>query len=137
MEKSTRVVAQVYGYAICLVAVITLLIATSGLITAIIDLGDPIHAGFNFQGSPSLASFENYKLDVMKSFSKGADNSTVSYTPTDEELKAMYEAAKNDKIQSSNHQSKKSILINSFLIAICIFLFIVHWSWMRRTAKSV
>jgi hypothetical protein len=35
MEKSTRIVAQVYGYAICLVAVITFLISTTGLVTAI------------------------------------------------------------------------------------------------------
>ena len=136
MEKSTRITAQVYGYAVCLIAVITFLISTSGLITAIIDLGDPIHSGWSQQGSPSLASFENYKLDVMRSYQKGAETSTESYVPTEETLKSMYEAAKNDKIQSSRHQANKSILINSFLIAICIVLFFVHWLWMRRMAKS-
>jgi hypothetical protein len=136
MEKSTRIVAQVYGYAVCLVAVITFLISTAGLITAIIDLGDPIHSGFPQQGSPSLASFENYKLDVMRSSQKGAETSTESYVPTEETLKSMYEAAKNDKIQSSRHLANKSILINSFLIGICVVLFFVHWLWMRKMTKS-
>jgi hypothetical protein len=136
MEKSTRIAAQVYGYAICLVTVITFLISTAGLITAIIDLGDPIHAGFVPQGSPSLASYENYKLDVMRSSQKGTETGTESYVPTEETLKSMYEAARNDRIQSSKHGANKSIMINSFLIAICIVLFFVHWVWMRRMAKS-
>jgi hypothetical protein len=136
MEKSTKIVAQVYGYAICLVTVITFLISTTGLITAIIDLGDPLHSGFTQQGSPSLASYENYKLDVMRSSQKGSETGTESYVPTEETLKSMYEAARNDKILSSRHQANKSILINGFLIAICIVLFSVHWIWMRRIAKS-
>jgi hypothetical protein len=136
MEKSTRIAAQVYGYAICLVAVITFLISTAGLITAIIDLGDPIHAGFVPQGSPSLASYENYKLDVMRSTQKGAETVTESYVPTEETLKSMYEAARNDRIQSSKHIANKSILINSFLIAISIILFFVHWVWMRKIIKT-
>ncbi len=136
MEKSTRIISQAYGYAICLIAVITFLISTTGLITAIIDLGDPLHSGFPFQGAPSLASYENYKLDVMKSIQKGSETRSDSYVPSEQTLKSMYEAAKNDKIQSSKHQSNKFILINSFLIAICVVLFFVHWKWMRRIAKS-
>ena len=136
MEKSTRIVAQVYGYAICLVAVITFLISTGGLITAVIDRGDPLHSGFTQAGSPSLASFENYKFDVMRSIPKGTETNIENYVPTEQTLKSMYEAAKNDKIQSSLHQSNKFILINSFLIVICIVLFFVHWNWMRRIAKS-
>ena len=137
MEKSTRIIAQTYGYAICLVAVITLLISTTGLITAIIDLGDPIHAGFTPAGSPSLVSYENYKLDVMRSTQKGTETSTASYVPTEETLKSMYEAARNDKILSSKHQSHKFILINGFLIVISVALFLVHWNWMKRMAKAV
>lgn len=137
MEKSTRNIAQGYGYAVCLVAVITFLIAVTGLITAIIDLGDPLHSGFSFREAPSLASFENYKLDVMRSYPKGTEAGKESYVPTDEELKVMYEAARNDKIQSSNHESNKSILINSFLIVICVVLFFAHWNWMGKLAKAV
>jgi hypothetical protein len=136
MEKSTRIAAQVYGYSICLVAIITFLIATTGLITAIIDLGDPLHFGFPQQESPSLASYENYKLDVMRSSQRGAETSTINYVPTEENLKLMYEAARNDRIQLSKHIANKAILINSFLIAICIVLFSVHWIWMRRIVKS-
>jgi hypothetical protein len=136
MEKSTKIVAQVYGYAVCLVAVITFLISTTALVTAILDLGDPMHSGYTPQGSPSLASFENYKLDVMTSSRKGAEAGTQSYVPTEQTLRSMYEAAKNDKIQSSKHQSNKTILISSLIIAICMILFFTHWNWLRKMTKS-
>ncbi|MFI5187154.1 MAG: hypothetical protein ACHQF0_10540 [Chitinophagales bacterium] len=136
MEKSTKIVAQVYGYAVCLVTVITFLISTTALVTAVVDLGDPMHSGYTPQGSPSLASFENYRLDVMKSFQKGAETGEQSYAPTEQTLRSMYDAAKNDKIQSSNHQSDKTILISSLIIVICMILFFTHWNWLRRLTKS-
>lgn len=137
MEKSTKIVAQVYGYAVCLVAVITFLISTTGLVTAMIDLGDPLHSGFLQQGAPSLASFENYKLDVMKSFQNSTTAKTEAYIPDEQALKAMYEAAKNDKMQSSKHQSNKTILISSIMITICLLLFFTHWKWMQKFSKNV
>lgn len=134
MEKSTRIVAQVYGYAVCLVAVITFLISTTALINAILDRSDPIHSGWTPAGSPSLASYDNYKLDVMKSTQKGTD-AKDNFNPDEQTLKAMYEAARNDKIQLSNHQANKAILIGSLINLICIILFFTHWKWLSRMIK--
>lgn len=136
MEKSTKVVAQVYGYAVCLVAVITFLISITGLFTAIIDLGDPLHSGWSQQGAPSLASFENYKIDEMKSFQNSTGVKNEVYIPDEQTLKSMYDAAKNDRVQSSRHESNKAILIDSLLIAICFILFFSHWKWMQKISKS-
>ena len=136
MEKSTRIVSQIYGYAVCLVAVITFLISTTGLVTAIIDLGDPLHSGYTQQGTPSLASYENYKADIMKSFQKETENNSTAITNSEQTFRTMYEAAKNDKIQSSRHQTQKTILISGLILIICIVLFFTHWKWMQRMVKS-
>jgi hypothetical protein len=131
MDKSQKIGTQIYGYTVCLVAVITFLIAITSLMNAMIDLNDPLHSGWNPQGSPSLASFENYKMDVMK-FSPKGDANTASYVPGDQTLRTMYEAAKSDKIQSVTHQANRSFIIGGMLIIICGALFILHWQWMRR-----
>jgi len=136
MEKSQRIAAQIYGYAVCLVAVITFLISVTTFVNAVIDYGDPLHSGYTPQGSPSLASFETYKMDVLKSSQKGDDNSKAAFTPDDQTLHAMYDAAKNDKIQSSRHDSNKSMLISGILIVICVILFITHWTWMRNIGRA-
>jgi len=130
MEKSNKTGAQIYGYTICLVSVITFLISVTTLVNAIIDLGDPIQAGWTQPGSPSLASFENYKMDLLKASKQGDDKAT--YLPNDSTFRAMYLAAKDDKIKSIQHQSYRYMMIDSFLIVICLLLFITHWIWMKK-----
>ncbi len=131
MEKQHRI-AHIYGYAVCLVTVITFLIAVTSFVNAIIDRGDPLHvAGFSRSGRPSLASFENYKMDVLKSPAKES-----AYVPDDQTLHAMYAASKAEKIQSVQHSTRRSIIVDSILIVLCIVLFSTHWMWMRKLAKA-
>ena len=135
MEKSQKVGAQIYGYTVCVVTVIAFLISVTTLVNAIIDLQDPIHGGMWTPPGPSLASFENYKMDILKSSQKGDDSLKSSYVPDDQTLRAMYEAARTDKIQSVKHQSNKSIIVGSLLIFICAILFVTHWRWVRKLNK--
>ena len=137
MEKSQKVGAQIYGYTVCVVAVIAFLISVTTLVNAIIDLQDPIHGAMWFNQGPSLASYENYKMDILKSPQKGDESSKASYVPDDQTLRAMYEAARADRIQSVKHQSNKSIIVGSLLIFICVILFVTHWRWVRKLNKLV
>ena len=138
MEKPHRV-AQVYGYTVCLVAVIAFIICIANLVPSIMDLGDPLHAGNQFfqAGTPSLASFDNYKMDILKSSSKEGQQAAPEYVPNDETLMKMYQAAREDRINSAQHVSIRSIVVNGLIIFICIVLFAIHWVWMRRLAKTV
>jgi hypothetical protein len=138
MEKSQRM-PQIYGYIVCLVSVITMIICLSNFIPAIIDLGDPLHSGpvFASQNSPSLASFENYKMDILKSNAKeGAENSQA-YLPDDKTIMVMYEAAKSDRIVTATHQSRRTIIVTSIVMIFSIALFITHWMWMRKLSKMI
>ena len=134
MEKPQRM-AQIYGYLVCLVAIITVLICVSTFVSAIMDLGDPLHAGW-WAPSQSLASFDNYKMDILKSVPKEGEAAKTAYIPDDHTLRAMYEAAKSDKIQSVRHESNRTIVIDIILFVICILLFVTHWRWVRKLAKA-
>jgi hypothetical protein len=136
MEKSQRITAQIYGYAICLVAVLTFIFSTISLVNSVFDLGDPIHSGYTPEGSPSLASYENYKMDVMRLNQKGNETNIAQPATDEQTLKAMYEAAKNDKIQSAKHQANKSITISGIMIVIAFVLFFTHWRWMKRIGRT-
>lgn len=137
MDKQNRM-PQIYGYLMCLVAVITFIICLANIIPSIMDLGDPLHAGpvWVNQNSPSLASYENYKMDVLKSTNKENSGSSPSYLPDEQTLRVMYESAKADRIQSVVHSSVRSIIVSSIIILISIVLFITHWNWMRRLSKQ-
>lgn len=134
MEKSNRIAAQVYGYAVCLVAIIGLLLTITTLVNAVLDLGNPMHAGFSPAGSPSLVSFENYTLDVVRSFQQ-TDGKTA-YLPNDAALQKMYEAARKEKVMKVEHDANKSILISSLIIGLCLILFFTHWRWLNRMARK-
>ena len=129
MEKRSKA-PQIYGYAVCLVAVITLIFAISAIIFAMMDLGDPLYAGNNYNKA-SIASFENYKMDILKS-----QTEKETWAPDDATLLAMYESEKDDRIRRVKHDSMRSIYINSVLILISLILFLTHWIWMRRLGRK-
>lgn len=131
--------AQVYGYIVCLVAVITFIICLANIIPAIIDLGDPLHSGpvWNTQNAPSLASYENYKMDILKSTIKEKAETAQSFIPDDQTLRVMYESAKEDRIQTALHQSKRTIIVSGLITLVSIVLFISHWIWVRRLTKTI
>lgn len=137
MEKPNRVI-QVYGYTVCVVAIITFLICTANFVNAVIDLSDPMHAGsvYNINRSPSLASFENYKMDILKTQTEGEKTTAASFVPDDQTLKAMYNAAKEERIQTVRHNSIKNITVTGILNVISILLFITHWLWMRKAMRA-
>lgn len=122
--------AQIYGYVICVVAVITFLIALGNLINSMMDLGNPLYAGYG--NETNLASFENYKANAMKEFTKEA-----AYVPTDVELKKMYEAAREEVIARQTHRTQKNIYVSGVLVLVSILLFFVHWKWMVRINKRL
>jgi hypothetical protein len=138
MEKQHRM-AQIYGYTVCLVAVITFIICISSIIPSIMDLSDPLHAGglFQFAATPSLASYDNYKMDILKSEKSEEQKAGTNYIPDDKTIHSMYEAARADRISQANHSSIRSIVVSSLIIIISIVLFITHWLWMRRLSRTV
>jgi hypothetical protein len=60
----------------------------------------------------------------------------ISDTSSDEQiLRAMYNAAKDDKLQRVRHESNRTIDVDCILIVICIVLFVTHWRWLRMLTK--
>ncbi len=130
MEKQSKI-PMIYGYAVCLVTVITVIISVAAFVNAVIDLGDPLYAERNYNKTPSLASFDNYKMDIYSSSDK-----EKAFSPDDQTLRAMYEAAKADKICSVKHRANRTMMVNGLLIILCIVFFTFHWRWMRKLSKS-
>ena len=125
MEKKQKII-QIYAVIICIVSIIAFLISTSGLVSSIIDRNDPLYAG---RSDISLASFENFKMDVLKSTQKDQ-----AYIPDEETLHKMYNEAKTDKIKRVEHNTYRDIVVSSFVIIIALILFGTHW-WLMKKMK--
>ena len=123
MEKKRKPI-QIYAMIVNIVAIIAFLIAGSSAVSALIDRGNPLYAGY---AQVDLSSFDKYKLDVLKSTAKEA-----AYIPSDEEISKMYEAAKQDKINRVMHQSYRNLIVSSLTIFVAILLFGSHWWLMKK-----
>ncbi|MBS1544270.1 MAG: hypothetical protein JST14_11590 [Bacteroidetes bacterium] len=134
MASNKNMGAQIYGYAVCLVAVVTFIMAMTAFVTALMSMSDSQYVSGSYGSSElSLASFDTYKLDVQRSLQGSGGSVQV---PDDQTLKSMYEAAKNDKIATERRQAIKSMTVSGMLIFISIVLFFVHWRWMKRISAE-
>jgi maltodextrin utilization protein YvdJ len=134
MEKP-NLFTQVYGYIVCLITIITILICATNLVTAVIDKTDPIHSGYSGNNSAVLVSFEYYKLDLVKSF-QSKEGMQYNQLPDDATLRKTYEAARQDKIDKVNFESNRTIIVTVLLIIISSLLFITHWRLARKNNKQ-
>jgi len=128
MERKNRI-ARIYGYAVCLVSVVTFLIAGANLFSPLFDLTDPLHAPLYGGPGPSLASFETYKLEVIKQAPK-------NHVPDDETLRAMYAAAREERIQIVRHRALNQLTASILSLLTAVFLFSFHWIWLRRLDRE-
>ncbi len=153
MEKSSKVVGQIYGYFICLTAIILFLTSVQSIVGSLVDLGNPKYAA-DLAGS-SLESFEKYKMNVLNSLyapkekeaerEKGTANAepaetakaaAPSYIPDDTGLRAMYEAEKTTRFASARHVEMRRIVENGLMGLLSVGLFVIHWLWLRKRPRA-
>jgi hypothetical protein len=144
MDRLNRFVAQVYGYAVCLITVIVMLVSVKGIIDAAFDLSDPIraHGGAYGRSGRPLTNFELYKMDARRetvrdrrpdSDARGATADTVS---SDADLRRMYEAEREAQIGNTRFQATRSLFSGLLFIILAGALFLIHWRWLRGITSA-
>ena len=135
MALSSRV-AQFYGYAVCLVAVITMLIAIGNVVDAAFDRSNPLLAASGrYGGDRPLTSFEVYRAtggpertEPMRPVPTGE---TPSDTLTTAQLRARYDALRADRLQRVAFESSQRLVKHGVLMLLALALFVTHWRWLR------
>ena len=142
-------IAQTYGYAVCLITVIVMLIGIKQVIDAAFDLSDPIRAeggGYGRMGGP-LTSFEVYKVSVrrqivMRQYSgpttAGVGPSQApADTLSDAEMRRLYDAEREAAIGNVHFRASRSLVGNLLLIVLAGILFTIHWRWLKKRTDFV
>ena len=136
MERPSRV-AQLYGYTVCLIALVTLLITVPNLIDTFFRLSDPLRAQSQY-GEPALSSFDAYKATYDRSQIPRDAQASPAPRPSDEELRRQYEALRADRIATNTFEGRRSLISQLLLLGLAVGLFYGHWRWLRRqTAEAV
>jgi hypothetical protein len=137
MDRINSRISQVYGYAVCLITVIVMLIAIKQVVDAAFDLSDPIRAeggGYGRMGRP-ITNFELYKMEARRQPSRGPTPTGEKASPdsaaSDADLKRMYDAERETAIGNARFRAIRSLVGNLLLIALAAVLFGIHWRWLR------
>ena len=110
MEKPNRI-RQLYGYTVCLVAVVTALISINGAVGNVINLSDPLRAASNF--GDDLSSFDAW-LASRTRFSSEANKDTAT-TAT---LQRRFEALKESRIADQRFRARKELITELALLTV-------------------
>lgn len=140
MDRLNSRIGQVYGYAVCLITVIVMLIAIKQVVDAAIDLSDPIRAESARMGR-TLTNFEVYKLETRRGAGPQAGQMPARVAPakgqadtttSDAELRLLYDAERETAIGNARFRAVRSLIGNLLLIVLAGVLFGIHWRWLRQ-----
>ncbi len=124
---STRM-AQIYGYLVCLVAVITFLVCLGNVVSASFDLANPLYAWGDFDQVRSLSSVENYRMEVLGNLPSDQPS------PDEASIQAMYDAARDAQMHAVWLRSVRNITVSALLLVVSLVLFFTHMRWLKRLA---
>ena len=155
MGKPSKV-PQLYGYSVCLVAVITFLVSTSGVVVAAFDLSNPMRAQRPYSGVDVPASFELYQAEYREGQSRerasapeaveaveGSRIVTTTRAPrsaqpealSDAALRKLYDAKVAERTAGVRFQAVRSLVGSGLMLLLSVALFAAHWLWLRRLSR--
>jgi hypothetical protein len=130
-------IAPLYGYSVCLIAVITFLIGITNFVEAAFHRGSPLQARDRFGDRGSLTSFEAYRATYVSDRPTRTEAGRgAADTLSTAELRARYEALRADHVARVSFQATQDLVKHGLLIALSIALFVSHWRWLRRRDPS-
>ncbi|HUF29687.1 MAG TPA: hypothetical protein VMM77_03410 [Gemmatimonadaceae bacterium] len=126
MARSPRI-AQWYGYTVCLVAVITFLLFSRGVVDDLFTLSDPLRSSSRY--GTTLSSFEAYEATEAMAPRRTTSDSVVA--PTEAERRRRYEVLREDHISQRRFDATRGIVASLLMLLIAAGLFVWHWRWLR------
>lgn len=143
MDRSDRI-AQLYGYSVCLIAVVVVLFSINSVIEDLFKMSNPL-AGNGYPYGTSVTSFEAYKATM----DGGAYNSEAMNIPpgaaaakagkppvSDAELHKRFEALRADKLANASFEATRSLTGSIVMLLIAVSLFGFHWRWLRSRTPA-
>ena len=137
MERPERV-PQLYGYSVCLIAIVVILVSVSSIVNRLFVLSDPLASGgaYGWGGGPVLTSFESYRATMDRAAAPLPPGATAPPAPTEAELRARYEALRADQLVRVRLDARRDLTGSTLLLLIALVLFWWHWGWVRRLQAS-
>jgi hypothetical protein len=133
VERPERV-PQLYGYTVCLVAVLVAFASIVTIADTLITLASPAHPRGDMAtwAEPSVTSFEAFRVSYDRVRQMNAGPGAPQETIVEDELRRRYDAMRADRIERTRVEAYRSLMKAAFTLAVAALLFLVHWRWLKR-----
>lgn len=137
VERSDRI-PQLYGYTVCLIALIWALMSVIAIVENGLSLSAPeLRGASGFGWEPSVTSFEAFRTTYDRSREMMSPNRAEKLdTLPEPELRRRFEALRADRIVRARFEAQRILIIKSLSLLIAAALFVFHWRWLKRTGIS-
>lgn len=133
---NTTRIQQIYGYLVCLIAIITILFSANSFVESVFNYTRP--AGVDRWGSfgpdDPTANFTTYKLQRIERAQRAAEHvpNATDLVPDDATLQREFEESKAKREATNKWQNNKDMATSAISLIIGLILFIIHWKWLRN-----
>jgi hypothetical protein len=134
VERPERV-PQLYGYTVCLIALVWALSSLVGLVEHGLTLTEPAYERRDDFGiEPSVTSFEAFRLtyDRARRFNAGDPRDAQLEPVAETELRRRYETYRADRARAALVRARQGLVTNGISLLIAAALFAFHWRWLQR-----
>jgi len=133
VDRSDRI-AQLYGYSVCLVAIVVALTSVGSLINDAFQYANPLQSqAYAYGGFRDLSSFEAFKATYeLPAFGGRTPPPKLS----DAGLRERYDVLRSEHIASARFSAVQSMTVSAVLLVLAILLFGSHWRWLKNRAKA-
>jgi hypothetical protein len=135
-----RWIPQVYGYTVCLIAVITILISLNSIVNNVFEFAEPemsreVTGEF---GGRSLEACRQRWMRTSSSTRPEGPAAAAPDIPADSVLLALCAEERADRVAAVRHRALRSLVTSTLMLLVAGVLFAVHWRWLRgsRTAMA-
>src|SRR5689334_19787840 len=136
MERTERV-PQLYGYSVCLIAIVVGLVSLGTIVNKSFTLANPLRSvggEYGWEGGASLTSFEAYKATYTSRSVFAARPDAEAQREkllSDPELRTRYEAVRADRIDRTRFDAARDLTGSALLLLVSAGLFASHWRWVK------
>jgi hypothetical protein len=126
IDKPNRI-PQIYGYTVCLIAVVAFLISINGVVDATFTLTNPLYGPYGHVDG--ITSFESYEASRVERTM--VDRNVPPDTTSLETRRRRFEALRADRIGANRLQAWRRLVASGLTMLVAVALFAWHWSWLR------
>jgi hypothetical protein len=126
-------IAAIYGYSVCLLAIVAIGFAAIGFVNGLFAYERPLtNASWN---GASLSSYEAFRATYHSAQIESGAGAGAALPP-DDRLQPEYVARRDDAIAGARADALRAVVGDAVLSLVALALFRFHWRWLRRISLA-